>query len=282
MSLSDELQEESRTKVLTLDIETQRAIVETWQTFKPFITIDNIVVDARVLCFAAKWHGSERIVFKSCWKDPYTVNGENPTAIEDYRKMMQAAWDLLNQADVLVTYNGDRFDWQWLEREFTRLGLGRPLPYKSVDLMKTNKKWFRAGQLSMKLDWSLRKMLGDRKVEHGGRDLWRDIRYGTPAQRRAACDVMREYNIGDTVKTELLFEDWLPYLSINMALFATTDDGLLHCTKCDSTNVERAIVKGKQMFYRTNAFAYALYRCADCGAPSKGKRSKITTELRAV
>ena len=282
MSLADELIGESRTRVLTLDIETQRAIVEAWQTYKPFITIDNIIVDARVLCFAAKWHDTDRIIFKSCWKDPYTVNGENPAAQQDYRKMMQAAFELVNRADVVVTYNGDRFDMQWLEREFTRLDIGRPLPYKSIDLMKTNKKWFHAGQLSMKLDWSLRKMLGERKVEHGGRDLWHDIRYGTAAERRAACNTMRDYNIGDTVKTELLFDDWLPYLPINMALFSTTDDGKLHCSKCDSTNMERAIVKGKQKYWRTGAFAYPLYQCRDCGAPSKGHRSKITTELRPV
>jgi hypothetical protein len=278
VTLADEIQRESRARVLTIDIETQRAIVETWQTYKPFITIDNIIVDARVLCFAAKWRGKDKIIFKSCWKDPVTVHGEVPDVAAEYFKMMQSAWELLDQADILVTYNGDRFDWQWLEREFTRLGLGKPLPYKSCDLMKVNKKWFRAGQLSMKLDWSLRKMLGTQKVPHGGVDLWHDIRYGTPTEHRSACKTMREYNIGDTVKTADLFETWLPYTGLNMALFGSSDDGLLHCTKCDSTKVRKE--HGK--FHRTNGYAYQLYRCDVCGAASRGKRYKITTELRPV
>lgn len=280
MSLSDELIKQSRAKILFLDIETQRAIMEGWQTFKPFISIDNIIVDARVLCFAAKWRGRERVIFNSCWRDPETVCGPDPDGQAQYLKMMQAAFKLLDEADVLVTYNGDRFDWQWLEREFTRLRLGKPLPYKSVDLMKINRKWFRGGQLSMKLDWSLRKMLGTQKVEHGGRDLWHDIRYGSAAQRREACKTMREYNIGDTTKTELLFENWLPYLPINMALYENPEvaDGLLHCTKCNGTNLDRQAGK----FHRTAAYSYQLYRCRDCGAASRGHRSKITTELRPV
>jgi hypothetical protein len=88
---------------------------------------------------------------------------------------------------------------------------------------------------------------------------------------------MREYNIHDVRLTEDLFEDWLPYTGLNMALFGN-DDGLLHCTKCNSTKVR--IEHGR--FYRTTAYAYQLYSCDSCGASSKGKRYKITTELRPV
>jgi len=281
VALSDDLIQASRAKVLILDIETQRAITEVWTTYKPFITIDNVIVDARVLCFAAKWRGKDKVIFKSCWRDPVSVNGRNEDAEQEYRQMMQAAWDLLNECDILVTYNGDRFDWQWLEREFTRLGMARPLPYRSQDLMKVNKKWFKAGQLSLKLDWSLRKLLGESKIAHGGVDLWHEIRYGSAKERRAACKAMREYNIHDARKTEQLFEHWLPYLPLNMALYGdrlAADDGLLHCTKCDSTNLHRQ----EGAFVRTGAYGYQLYRCVDCGAVSRGKRSKITTELRPV
>lgn len=256
-------------KVLTLDIETQRAIVETFSIWRPFIGIDRIIKPTRVLCFAAKWRGDDKIIFKSAWND------DDEAA---YLRMMQAAHALLSEADIVVTWNGDRFDVQWFESEFVRLGMGRPTPYKSVDLIKTVKRWFKGGLMSMKLDWSSRTILRDRKTPHGGTDLWHDIRYGTRAEQRAASALMREYNIHDVELTERLFEHHLPYLNINMALYEMNEDGELHCTKCNSTNLKRDGVKG----YVTMAGVYQIHRCKDCGSSSRGKKVKSTTELRPV
>lgn len=256
-------------RILVLDIETQRAVVETFSLFRPFIHIDRVIMPTRVLCFAAKWRGDDAVVFKSCWQD-------NDEAA--YRRMMQAAWNLLNEADIVVTWNGDRFDVQWFEAEFVRLGLGRPMPYKSVDLIKAVKRWFKGGLMSMKLDWSSRMVLRDRKVPHGGADLWHDIRYGTREEHRAACRLMRDYNEHDVALTERLFEEYLPYLNVNLALYERNDDEMLHCTKCNSTNLKR----DGRSWYATLAGLYQMYRCKDCGATSRGKRLKHTTELRPV
>lgn len=255
--------------MLVLDIETQRGIVETFNLFRPFIHIDRVLTPTRVLCFAAKWRGDDKIIFKSAWDD----NDE-----EGYLRMLRAAYDLLNEADIIVTWNGDRFDIQWFESELGRLELGRPMPYKSLDLIKINKKWFKGGQMSMKLDWSARQWLKDRKTPHGGSDLWHDIRYGTRAEQRAARKLMREYNIHDTELTEQLLERYLPYAPVNLALYANNEDDLLHCTKCNSTNLKKDGTK----YYNTLAGSYQMHRCKDCGSPSRGKRTKRTTELRPV
>jgi hypothetical protein len=130
--------------------------------------------------------------------------------------------------------------------------------------------------MSSKLDWSARQWLKDRKTPHGGSDLWHDIRHGTRAEQRAAQKVMKEYNIHDVELTAGLFEEYLPWLSINLSLYESHDDDLLHCTKCDSTNLKRDGVK----YFVTLAGAYQLHRCKDCGSTSKGKRSLRTTELR--
>ncbi|AYB70447.1 DnaQ-like DNA polymerase III subunit [Mycobacterium phage Moostard] len=257
-------------KVLVLDIETQRAIVETFSLFRPFIGIDRVIKPTRVLCFAAKWRDQDKVIFKSAWDDDDE---------DAYLRMMQSAWDLLNEADIVVTWNGDRFDVQWFEAEFLRLGLGRPLPYKSVDLIKTVKRWFKGGLMSMKLDWSSRIVLKDRKVHHGGADLWHDIRWGTRAEKRAAQKLMREYNEHDVVLTGRLFEHHLPYLTnLNLALYEQNEDGELHCTKCNSTNLKKDGVKA----YVTSAGVYQMFRCKDCDATSKGKKIRSTTELRPV
>ncbi len=256
-------------RILVLDIETQRAVAETFSLYRPFIGIDRVIRDARILCFAAKWRGEERMIFKAAWKDDDE---------DSYRAMLQAAWNLLNEADIVCGYNSDRFDIQWLEEEFGCHKLGRPTPYKSVDLFKVQKRHFRAGLLSGKLDWSARKWLKDRKIPHGDTDLWHDIRYGNREIRRAAQRTMRAYCEHDTRLTERLLEDYLPWTNLNLALYEMNDDDLLHCTKCNSTNLKR---DGKK-YHATSAFLYQMHRCKDCGATSRGKRAKGTTELRPV
>lgn len=258
-------------KLLILDIETQRAVVETFSIWKPFIGIDHIIHPTRVLCFAAKWRGEDDIIFESAWQDPW----KNASARKQYHSMIGRAYDLLSEADYVVTWNGDRFDMQWLESEMGRLEIGRPAPYKSVDLIKINKRWFKGGQMSMKLDWTSRQWLHDAKVKHGGTDLWHDIRYGTESEFAAATELMKEYNIHDTVLTEAVLERYLPWTNINLALH-DLDDGRLHCTKCSSTNITRQGTRA------TLAAVYQQYRCKDCGGWSRGKRAISSTELRPV
>jgi hypothetical protein len=261
--------EKTEPKILIIDIETQRAIVEVFSIFRPFIHHDRVIRDSRILCFAAKWRGHDEMIFHCAWDDDDASS---------YGKMIHKAWKLLDEADFVVGFNSDRFDIQWLEEEAGRLGLGRPRPYTSVDLRKIAKRRFQAGLLSGKLDWSARTWLKDAKVPHGGTDLWHDIRYGTRAERRAACALMREYNEHDTVLTERLFEAYLPWTKINLALFSDADDERLHCTKCNGMNLKRDGVK----YYNTTAFSYQMWRCKDCGATSRGKRAQRSTQLRPV
>ena len=264
---------ESDARILTFDIETQRGIVETFSLFSKYTHMNRVLVPARILCFSARWRGEDKDIFHAAWDedDKHTVD---PT---QYRKMLHAIWKLLDAADIVVTYNGDRFDLQWVEAECARLGMGRPAPYKSVDLMKIVKRRFKAGMMSMKLQWSARYWLHDSKLDHGGSDLWYDIRHGTKTQKRDAQKIMREYCIHDVVLTERLLDEHLPWTGLNIALYRASDDELLRCTKCGSTNVHAT----RKKVY-TGAFAYQAYKCTDCGSISRGKRAKIGTELRSV
>lgn len=171
--------------ILTLDIECQRAVVERFDLYPGFTHIDRVIRDKRILCFAAKWHGQEKVHFHAAWDDDDVVAHE---------KMIRAAWELLDAADIVVGWNSTRFDVQHLQSAFGRLKLGPPSPFRSLDLMQVAKKNFKAGELSLKLDWFSRMWLGDRKLSHGGTDLWYEIRYGNRAERRAAQKVMKSYN----------------------------------------------------------------------------------------
>lgn len=259
---------DSQARILTFDIETQRAVVETFSLFSKYTHMNRVIMPARILCLSARWRDDDKSIFHAAWDDDDTAA---------YERMCRAIWKLLDAADIVVTYNGDRFDLQWVEAECARLGMGRPAPYKSVDLMKIVKRRFKAGLMSMKLEWSARHWLHDGKVPHGGSDLWHDIRHGTTAEKRAAQKLMREYCQHDVVLTERLLDEHLPWTGLNIALYRTSDDELLRCTKCGGTNVHAT----RKKVY-TAAYAYQAYKCQDCGSVSRGKRAKIGTELRSV
>lgn len=255
-------------KILVLDIETTRAVVESFNLWPYSIHIDRVRMSSRILCFAAQWRGAEKVIFKAAWRD------DDEAA---YLDMMEEAFNLLNEADFLCTWNGDRFDIQWFEAEFARLGLGRPAPYRSIDLFKVAKKNFGKGLMSLKLDWSARQFLGDRKTPHGDTDLWDEIRYGNREQRRAAQKTMKIYNCQDTRLTGRLLERFLPWIGENFALYdSDADDGTPRCNKCNSENVQR---RGT---FPTKTCMYPRWRCNECGSWSRGRRMIFTNELRPV
>jgi len=224
-----------------------------------------VQVPTRILCFAAKWYGEEKVHFHAAWDDD---------DIDAYQKMIRAAWELLDAADIVVGWNSTKFDVQHLQAAFGRLEMGPPSPFRSIDLMKVAKKNFAAGEMSLKLDWFSRQWLGDKKVSHEGRDLWHDIRHGNREQRRAAQKLMKQYNKHDVRLTEQLFDRFKPWTGINFALYQNEGDGQPICTSCGSNDVH------KRGFFYTTAFKYQRYRCNKCGSWSKGRRMVYTTELR--
>lgn len=251
-------------RILTLDIETQRAVVETFNLWPKFISIDNVIRDARILCFAAKWHDEDKVLFKAAWDDDDEAT---------YYDMLAYAHELLGEADFVVTWNGDKFDVQWLEGEFARLQLGRPAPYRSLDLIKTAKRSFGKSLLSLKLDWSSRQWLGDQKTSHEGVDLWHEIRYGNKKQQREAQRIMKSYNIHDVELTDMLLDRYLPWMTVN---FAVVDGNYAGCTTCSSENLQR------RGWRYTNTYKYQQYYCNECGSWSRGPNNYGSTDLRPV
>ena len=254
-------------RVLTLDIETQRAVVETFDLWPKYIGIDRIQVPTRMLCFASKFRDEDEVGFFSAWEDGDT---------KAYYDMIEAGWQLLDEAEVVVTWNGDKFDLQWFQGEFLRLKMGPPSPYRSLDLFKVARSKFGRSLMSLKLDWSARQILGDKKVEHGGSDLWHDIRYGTPGEKLEAQNLMMEYNIHDVVLTENLLEEYLPWTGVNFSLYDEDNADRTVCPFCESPKIQ------KRGLFPTRTYQYQRYYCTACKGWSRGRRMYYTTELRPV
>ena len=242
-------------KILGIDIETAPNTAHVWGLFKQNIGINQLLNTGRVMCFAAKWLGEKKIIFRSEFHDSHT-------------ETIEAAWALLDEADAVLSYNGKKFDMPTLNREFLKLGLTPPSPYKHIDLLETAKREFRF--TSNKLDHLARDLGIGEKVRHAGHDLWIQCMAGNPK----AWGEMRRYNRQDVVLTEELYERLRPWIKNhpNYAMF--TDDARPVCTNCGSQHLQR---RGTSV---TRTQKYSRYQCQECGTWMRTRFTESLPEKR--
>ena len=85
-------------KTLLIDIETKPHKAYCWGLFDQRIGLNQIVEAGGTLCWAAKWMGDP---------DSEVMFGAEWDGTKDFIGRM---WDLLDEADAIVHYNGKKFD----------------------------------------------------------------------------------------------------------------------------------------------------------------------------
>jgi DNA polymerase elongation subunit (family B) len=237
-------------KILGLDIETAPNTAHVWGLFKQNIGINQLLNTGRVMCFAAKWVGV---------KGPITFFSEHSNG---HKRTIKAAHALIEQADAVLSFNGERFDLPTLNREFLKYELTPPSPYHHIDLLKVAKRRFRF--TSNKMDHLARELKLGNKVQHRGHEMWIQCMGGDANAWRE----MEKYNKQDVVLLEKLYHAMLPWIDAhpNAALYMDDPDAPT-CTNCGSTNMQS---RGMQ---RNRAHAYRRYQCQDCGT---WQRSRYT------
>lgn len=251
-------------RILTIDIETSPALVWTFELRNVNIGIHQIAEPTRMISFAAKWHGDRRVLFYSEWRDGREA-------------MVRAAHTLLDQADVVVTYNGNTFDIPHINREIDLLNVElaqegdfAPLldysPFVSVDLYRVCKKHHR--WMSHKLAWITEQLELSGKLGHEGFELWLKVLAGDPKAQR----VMERYNKRDVVTTEELLDHMRSKITNIPAAVLYNDEPpdpeRPTCPEpCGSINVQR------RGFSRTKTRRYPRFQCQECGKWFRGTHS---------
>lgn len=243
-------------KILTLDLETSPNLAHVWGLWGVNVGLNQLLESGEVISFAAKWHGKKQVHF-------YSVHHNGKEA------MVQAAHDLLSEADVVVHFNGDRFDLPHLNREFIEAGMTPPAPYASVDLLKVVKRKFRFP--SNKLDYVVQKLKLGAKVKHSGHELWIRCMAGSDA----AWAEMRKYNKHDVVVTELLYDKLLPWISSHpsVGLYEGRPEA---CSACGSDHLQ------SRGLAHTAVSSYQRYVCVDCGKWHRANKRVDATDLRGI
>jgi len=227
-------------KILEIDIETAPNTAHVWGLFNQNIGINQIQQTGRVMCFASKWYGRREIFFRSEFH-------------HSADEMIEAAHELLDEADAVLSYNGKRFDMPTLNREFVKRGMSPPSPYHHIDLLEVMRASFKF--TSNKLDHVLQELEIGSKVRHHGHELWTQCMNG----EEKAWALMKRYNIGDVTMMEKLYEVLKPWIRTHPNHAMYTDETRPVCTNCGSRKLQR---RGSQV---TRTQKYARFQCVDCG-----------------
>jgi DNA polymerase elongation subunit (family B) len=234
-------------KILLLDIETAPNTAYVWGLFKQNISISQVVDSSEMLCWAAKWYGDHNVMFKSI------LHGK--------KKMLTHIHKLLDEADVVVHYNGSRFDIPTLNKEFLEAGMMPPAPYLQVDLLRTARQQFRFP--SNKLDYVGRALGEGKKHTHEGFELW----VKCMKKDKDAWTRMEQYNVQDVLLLEKVYNRFLPWIKSHPNVGTHTERSHV-CPTCGSHAVQS---RGYKV---TTTGKYRRYSCNDCGSWSSERRTE--------
>jgi len=210
-----------------------------------------------ILCWSAKWLGSDDIMFERTWKR----KGSS-------KAMIQRIHGLLSEADCVVTFNGVKFDLPVLNREFIMHGLNQPAPFQNLDLLKVARSRFRFA--SNKLQHLSTELGLGTKTPHEGFMLWikcMDL-------DKEAWDSMTTYNKQDVLLLEKLYYRLLPWLknAPNQSVIL----GRETCPHCGSQQYQ-----GRGYSY-TQAGKYRRYQCTKCHSWFRSSTAETRGQKRMV
>lgn len=241
-------------KILAIDIETRPSLAYVWKLWDENVGLEQLVQSGEMISFAAKWIGDpdEDIEFMSVYHD-------------NKKKMVKRAWQLLDQADVVIHFNGKRFDVPHIQREFIEAGMLPPSPFKQIDLLNTVKQQFRFP--SNKLKYVVKQLGVGEKVENDGFKLWLRC-MNNDAEAWAE---MKQYNIHDTILLEGLYNKLRPWIKAHPSFSLYSGDHV--CPRCDSVSV---VMRGTE---KLSTGVYQRYQCKDCGGWSRGTKRLDSTDI---
>lgn len=248
-------------KILVFDIETSplQAYVFQSQVWNARISDDAVLSQWFMLSWAAKWLFDTEIMADG-------LTGREALK-EDDKRISKSLWKLLNEADIVIAHNGDRFDVPNLNTRFVVNGLNRPAPYQSIDTLKVAKKQFGFTHNSLN---ALAKVFGfDVKLETDF-ELWKRCVAGD----EEALVYMKDYNKGDVQLLEDVYLKLRPWINShpNIGLYLLSDGEV--CPNCGSSEI--SWVKGK--YYYTQTSRFPVYTCK-CGAYGRSRKSDLSKEV---
>lgn len=250
-------------KICTIDIESAPTQAFVWQKWGQNIQDNQVEVDWFMLTWACKDLNGKSYGAKLTPKEALK---------EDDSRIVKSLWQVLNDADIVIGHNFDRFDRKKINTRFLLHGLPLPSSYTIIDTVKVARKQF--GFHSNKLDFIAQQLGVGSKLLHEGFEMWRKCMNGD----KEALDNMLKYNLVDVEINEKVYKKLLPFITShpNLNNFATST-GVV-CANCGSPESDFEQIG----YFHTNSHSYEEIRCKCCGSRMRynARRDRVTSVTR--
>lgn len=246
-------------KVLVMDIETAPILAYVWGIWDQNVGLNQIESDTYVLSWSAKWLDDppNKIMY---------MDQRDAKNMEDDSRIMKGIWGLLDEADIIITQNGKKFDERRMNTRFIMHGMKPPSSYKHIDTLSIAKKKF--GFTSNKLEYMTDKLcVKYKKLKHAkyaGFTLWRECLKGN----MDAWKEMEKYNKHDVLSLEELYHKLSPW--DNTVNFNVYNPGKPTVCKCGHTHFK------KNGYDYTKTGKFQRYVCKSCGHETKDHTNLLT------
>jgi DNA polymerase elongation subunit (family B) len=254
----------NKPKILALDIETSHIKANIWAPGEQYVRHQQIERDWTVLSWSAKFVGEPTMYTGDVFKQRNKF---------DDSKMLRGLVKLIEQADVILSQNGKRFD---VPKILARLIINdfEPIDHEKehIDTRRLAKKF---GFSSSSLEYMCKILkTKHQKLKHGkfpGEDLWHGVIAGNPS----ANAEMRKYNDWDVYCLEDVYMKLRPWgINVNLAKYTATVE--YACPVCTSIDVK------KNGYAHKGNGRYQRYLCNSCGALTRGKVNLLSPEKKAA
>lgn len=250
----------SPAKILCFDIETAAMEVRSFQKWGVNIGDNMIVRDWFMICWSGKWLFDDKI-YSMCQTKEEVLKGDD-------KRISIGLWNMLDEADIVIAHNLNKFDRKKANTRFLQHELGLPSPYKGIDTLLHARRSFAI--TSNRLDYIAKNFFGIEGKIRTETDLWNRCVVGD----EKALKAMQLYCDQDVRVLEEVYLKLRPYIQPhpNVGLHIASDVEV--CATCGSDN----LFWGSE--YKTTVNAYRAYQCNNCQSWGRSRKGALSVDER--
>lgn len=210
-----------------------------------------------IICAGYKEFGSKKSKCINAWDFPNWEKNVN-----DDKEVCKAIYEVLKRADAVVTWNGKKFDWKFLQTRLMVNGLDPLHDIVHIDALLVARKNLFA--FSNRLGDIGKLLVNDDKLDNGGWKLWVKVH----KRQKAAMKLMTEYCKQDVTLLEKCFVKLMPFIKNlpNRNLFRNEKQRNENIRLCPYCGSENTYFNGWRY---SKTVAYQRLHCQDCGSHSR-------------